>query len=561
VIETKTEHRVAQRVNGAAGKRLAAARRDAGLSQKALSEHLGISLWALDELERGRGDLSAHLPAITDATGKDSIWFWETLPEEEEAPDRPIRVRVRRLAARPQTGRDLVLLSVALLVFIRFFTEIVPIVPRAANFIDIPVFVGLALAGMLRSHDERRLGNAYISVALPAFLFIGVCALSVAVTPSRVEPGPVLVFLYGFLAPVGVYAATYRLWPAGRARSLSRLLVGLTVGELLVVFLVDLPRFLSSSNPDLITGTFGTNAYQLVFFLLVMTGLLAGIFTVEKERLAARLAPFSFVLILATIFLAQYRALLATTGITVVLIAILLGRRVRGILSVALIGISLILTFSYVSSRFPILRVAPTLSTFQTDPGYYASKRLHTASSVFNLYTDHPSFMITGTGPGTYSSRAWQTFAWAMSKSRSNVQGRYVSALTGGHAYHTDVSDKYVLPKQAGPTVLGSKAVTAPFSSYLSLLAEVGLPGFLLLAGIYLWATARALRLTARALRRSGPADPLPALLLASAVAFTVLLQMALLENWLEVTRVSFLAWILFAVGSKEIDARTRATG
>jgi hypothetical protein len=65
--------------------------------------------------------------------------------------------------------------------------------------------------------------------------------------------------------------------------------------------------------------------------------------------------------------------------------------------------------------------------------------------------------------------------------------------------------------------------------------------------------------MTAQSLRRPARRDPLPALLLASTVAFTVLLQMAFLENWLEVTRVTFLAWILLAVGSKEFDARQRA--
>lgn len=556
---TRPATRSSESTNGAAGHQLAQARRDAGLTQRELADRLGISLWSLTELEQGRGDLGTLLPAITDATGKHAGWFGETpSPAGAAPPDRrPIQARVRRLAARRQTGRDLVLLSIGLLVLIRFFTEIVPVLPRAANFIDIPIFVVLVLAGTLRSHGERNLGSAYLPFALPAFLFIGLCAVSVVVNPSRVEPGPALVFVYGFLGPIGAYAATYRLWPAGRALSLSRLLVGLTVVELLVVFLDNFPRFLSSGNPDLISGTFGTNAYQLVFFLLVTTGLLAGIFTLEKGRLASRLAPLLFVLILATILLAQYRALLATTAITVVLIAILLRGRARGIISGALIAISLALTFSYVASRFPVLRFASTLSTLHNSPGYYASQRAKAASSILTLYTDDPRIIVTGTGPGTFSSRAWYTFAFVNAKSRSNVQGRYVRALTGGRAYHTDVSDKYVLPRfRAGTTIQGSRAVTAPFSSYLSLLAEVGLTGFLLLIGMYLWATTRALRMTVQSLRRPAPRDPLPALLLASTVAFTVLLQMAFLENWLEVTRVTFLAWILLAVGSKEFDAR-----
>ena len=556
---TSPPTRSAEAENGAAGDRLAQARRDAGLTQKALADRLGISLWSLAELEQGRGDLGTHLPAITDVTGKQAGWFDGTpSPDGAAVPRRqPLQARVRRLATRRQTGRDLVLLAVGLLVLIRFFTEIVPVFPRALNFIDIPIFVVLALAGILRSQAERRPGSAYLPLALPAFVFIALCAVSVVVNPSRVEPGPALVFVYGFLGPIGAYAAAYRLWPAGKALSLSRLLVGLAVVELLVVFLIDLPRFVSSNNPDLISGTFGTNAYQLVFFLLVATGLLAGIFTLEKGRLASRIAPFLFVLILATILLAQYRALLATTAITVVLIAILLRVRARGIISGVLIAVSLAFTFSYVASNFPGLRFASTLSTLHNSPGYYASQRVKVASSVLDLYTDTPRFIVTGTGPGTFSSRGWYTFAFVHAKSRSNVQGQYAGALTGGKAYHTDVSDKYVLPKfRSATTIQGSRAVTAPFSSYLSLLAEVGLLGFLVLIGMYLWAAARALKMTAQSLRRPARRDPLPALLLASAVAFTVLLQMAFLENWLEVTRVTFLAWILLAVGSKELDAR-----
>jgi hypothetical protein len=391
-------------------------------------------------------------------------------------------------------------------------------------------------------------------------LFLGVCAVSVAVNLTRVEPGPVLVFLYGFLAPLGVYAAVYRLWPVGKAISLSRLLVALGVVQLLVVLAIDLPRFISSGhNPDAISGTFGTNAYQLVFFMLVVIALLATMLTCEPGRLVSRFAPVLLLLMLVTIFLAQYRALLVTTGVTVLIIGILLGQRARGLIAAVLVIAALVVTLQYVSSHFPQLKFASTVSTLLRNPGFYVSERLDTFRVVGRLYTDSPRYILTGTGPGTFSSRAWQTFAQAQSTSRSNVQGPYVSRLTGSSAYHTDVSDKYVTSPQRGKrAVQGSGSLSSPYSSYLSLMAETGLLGFLLLTGVYVIVTARALRVARMSVRRSVPGDPLPALLVACAVAFTVLLQMGLLAgNWFEVTRLTFLSWALLAVATKEFDARS----
>jgi hypothetical protein len=343
--------------------------------------------------------------------------------------------------------------------------------------------------------------------------------------------------------------------------SLSKTLVGLGVIQLIVVLTIDLPRFAAHGyDPDLISGTFGTNAYQLVFFLLVFTGVLFGVFTFERTRSAARVAPLLFVLILASIFLAQYRALLVTSALTVALIGLLLGARARGVVGVVAVIVSFVLVLSYVSHRFPDLKFAQTVATLSSDPGLYLNQRWEAVRNVINLYSDDPTAIITGTGPGTFSSRAWQTFASIGSTSRSNVQGPYVSKLTGGVAYHTDVSDRYVLPQlQTGAVIQGSHALTSPFSSYLSLMAEVGLFGFFLITSLYVGAAAHAVRMTRKIVRDPGAAGPLPGILLGCTVAFTVLLQMGFLENWLEVARVTFLAWMILAVASKEVGAANEA--
>jgi len=538
------------------GARVAAARREFGLTQKQLAERVGITLWLLDRIEAGAPDAALHLPRIAAVTGRSEAWFTGTSPAAVagSSPRRGVRV-VSSLRWSPTVGRDLVLAAITLLVVVRFFTEVVPVLPRAANFVDIPVFLALSAMALARP----RTGTQSLSFAGAVLLFVCLCVVSVVLNLSRVESAPVVVFLYGFLAPVGVYAVAYRLWPAGHALSLSRLLVALGITQLVVVALIDLPRFVSSGNPDVVSGTFGTNAYQLVFFLLLFTALLAGKFTFEKQRLTARLALPLFAAILAVIFLAQYRALLVTTALTVLFIGLLLGTRGRGVVAATVVAASFAFSLSYVAEHFPGLKFAPTLATLTKRPGFYVSKRLDATDSVIRLYNDRPSFMLTGTGPGTFSSRAWQTFARANSSSASNVQGRYVKPLIGGTAYHTDVSDKYVLPMEAAPAVGGSTALSWPYSSYLSLLAEVGIGGFLLLVGIYIVATTRGIKLAASSIRRAKPGDPLPALALACACGFFVLLQMGFLENWLEVTRVTFPIWMLLAVVTKESVDRDAA--
>jgi hypothetical protein len=218
----------------------------------------------------------------------------------------------------------------------------------------------------------------------------------------------------------------------------------------------------------------------------------------------------------------------------------------------------LVLGLSFVAQHFPALYLKPTVEAIRQDPGAFVSSRLRIAGDVLDLYTQNPQFAVTGSGPGTYSSRAWRTFADVHSKSRSNVAGRYVAEITGGREYHTDVSDRYVLPRyRSATTILGSRAPDSPFASYTALLAEVGILGFVLLVAMYVGAMLQAGKMALTAMRWRLRDDPLPALLLATTIAFFVLLQMAALDNWLEVTRITVPAWILLAVTTKEFETRS----
>ena len=142
-------------------------------------------------------------------------------------------------------GRNLVLGAITLLVTIRFVTEVVPLVPRAANFIDIPVFVLLIIAAMIM--PLSRPGPAYLRIGPPAAAFMVLAIASAIINAERTAPAPVLVFVYGFLAPLVVYDGR----PTGSGRRgvpgpFSRLLVWLGLLQLAVVAAIDLPRFAPS---------------------------------------------------------------------------------------------------------------------------------------------------------------------------------------------------------------------------------------------------------------------------------------------------------------------------
>ena len=256
----------------------------------------------------------------------------------------------------------LVLGVVATLVAVRFFTEVIGVLPRALNFVDIPLFgllVIVAATGEPRPRTRGRLRDTS-----GALLFVAICAVATISNPSRVELAPVLVFIYGFAAPLGVYWAAYRLWPAGHALNMSRLIVAIGITQIAVVVLIDLPRFLSSSNPDEVSGTFGTNAYQLVFFLLVFSAVLAGIFTYEQgKRVVAPFVPALFVAVLGIVFLAQFRALIFTMFVTLAILTAILGSaRFRGVAVSAFVVVAFLVALNYTAGAFPVLN-SPRPST------------------------------------------------------------------------------------------------------------------------------------------------------------------------------------------------------
>jgi hypothetical protein len=472
-------------------------------------------------------------------------------------PSRPRSAVSQAAVPRPRllASHYIVLGSLTAIITVRFFSEALHALPRAVNFIDVPLLMVAIVAAV--SHRNRAPRPVHESTFfLLSALFLAFAVASSLVNLGRVDVFPVLAFVYGFLGPPAFYLATYVLWEPGRARSLSRLLIGLAVIQFITIVAIDIPKFVRTHNPDVISGTFGTNAYQLVFFLLLFVALVVGIVTFEPQNRMRLLAlPFIAAAFLA-IFLAQYRALLATMALTIVFVGILVGRRQRGIMIAAAATTGFILAFIFIVTYVPTNLFTQAVDAVRSDPAYFVDSRLGPADDVYRLYGDNWEYPLIGTGPGTYSSRAWQTFAEINSKSGSDVAGPYARRLTGGRPYHTDVSDKYIAPRVSGGAKYGTYTFANPFSSYLALLAEVGIVAFAILVGIYGIALVRLVRAALFLARWAKPGDVIPALVLATATSFFVLLQIAVFGNWFETARVTVPSWILFAIVTRELIAR-----
>jgi hypothetical protein len=525
---------------------------------------MGVPLWTIARIERGERDPGPHLAEVSAATGgsadlllAEPVHGSIATAQEKPGPGAPEDTGAAPTEATDgSTGghwsRIIILASIATLVTIRFFAEDVGVLPVAVKFVDVPILLLLLVVSWVAPRASNRTPSS-TRYLVPALAFLAVCIASVLLNSGRIEPGPALLFIYGFLGPILLFHLVRTLWPTGHALSLSRLLMALASVEFATVLFIDLPQFLSSGNPDLVRGTFGENPYQLVFFLIMCAALVAGISTAERRRLPAPIAPLFFAATVGTILLAQYRAITLTFALTVLLIATLVGLvRVRGAVAGVLISLAFGAGILLVPSIFPELGLKTTVDTLTGNPASYLSYRLEAGSDVGKLYNDEPHSIVVGAGPGTFNSRAWETYYSPDERGRSGIALPLPVRLE-----QTDIAQKYTVQRMREmQTVEGSFALVEPTASYYALLAEVGLLGFVLMVAIYVRAFLDSARMSLAALRNAPDGDPIPGLMLASTAGLFVIIQMGILQNWWEVTRLTFVLWAVFAIATKEFEAR-----
>ena len=241
-------------------------------------------------------------------------------------------------------------------------------------------------------------------------------------------------------------------------------------------------------------------------------------------------------------YAAQYRAMLIF--FTVVILLTLWASPARTssrLVMTIVVGAVSVVTLIVIGTSFPDLKLLKVFDLLQDTTPLVQSGKVEVVKNVGKLYEANPHAALVGSGPATFSSRGYTTFALA-SEGKSSKADPVALSLLGGQSYGTDVAQQYVLSIQDNP-IQGGRTAASPFSSYTSLAAEVGLLGLLIYLAVY----AKALLFSFRSLAASARENDL----LAARLGFTcfggilLLLMQAVFDNWLDTTRVTIALWML----------------
>jgi len=421
----------------------------------------------------------------------------------------------------------------------RLLSEKLEILPGWTNFLDYPLLILFAVYVLAeaRHRPTQPLRTGYGALSLGLTL---ITSLSAIINLDRLNLGAFLLFFIGLMEPLAYMALAYALAPDRKVLDfILRLLILVGWAQILVVAFVDLPVFLETRNPDFISGTFGLNAYQLVFYLLAWNVLILS--PSEKSRYSAFrwIAVFLTQLaLLIIILLAQFRAFIPSLLLTWLFTYLILYRPSMKTFARVSIAASLpVVLFLAINRIFPELKYQDILQLPERTQEISESGKIEVIRNYVKMVGENPQVLLIGTGPGTFLSRGFRVFS---------IYGKYEVAnqvfrdLFDTSSYLSDVAKKYIVPITArGLFTFGAATTSEPWFSHLAILAELGLIGYLIVMATYFQAARMSWRMTSS----GGSTATLSRWVL---VAIFILLQLGFVGEWLEVTRVTIPIWLIF---------------
>jgi len=435
------------------------------------------------------------------------------------------------------------------LVTIRVFTESVAFLPRFFNFIDgVIVFLLLALAHIVY---KRRHHTIPRSIILLVGAFILTFVLSVVGNLDRVKLIPTIVFLILYFQPIVWYFCVVRAGTDYR-----RLLTISTVLFFVQVFLgllVQVPQAIARKNPDLVSGTFGTNNSQMFFFVgLVMAFVISEI---SQGFFSLRKIATLFLGFLLSVF-ASFRAGLVIFSACLLL---MMNWRTKAFAYLATLGLTIFIILSFFGSL-------GSYENYQDLIDSSWGKMLHNVQMLpkVRMMTEYPqvvgerpTMVLFGLGPATFMSRAYVQFVNV--PQRSDAPQVDVTRGSVTRSQPDELSRKYFMNLSyialfANGFAIPSASAIGPRSSYYSILYELGPLALVVYLSLYgaQWKMLKAVRSTS-------DDHLMKSFVFSAQVATLFLLGLAFFDDWFSITRTTTLLWTMFGVVTVEYDRMTFA--
>lgn len=197
----------------------------------------------------------------------------------------------------------------------RFFSETLGILPKGADLIDlivipffIPVMVALFAMRVQKSGQiDNKLHNSLVRLVL---FYLSISLISFIANYQRVNLPPAVLFLFGMLEGPILFILLNRLIKDKKkfGKTMSRFINFIVIVEFCAVIFVNIPMFVESGNPDVMSGTFGNNSYQFSVFLIIIGGYFLGKLLTTSNFTYKIYGIIIQIFVLGTFILLQYRS-------------------------------------------------------------------------------------------------------------------------------------------------------------------------------------------------------------------------------------------------------------
>ena len=438
----------------------------------------------------------------------------------------------------------------------RFFTEVLRIVPKWVDLVDLPFIAILFVITLVRiprpdiDHREHRFFTLCVVLTVLIWLLSTWINIQDTLVPAAI------LFIVGMLQGPVLYLSLNRgiQYIEATSELVLRLFIVLMFFNLAVVVFHNFPLFIATGNPDFISGTYGGNAYLFSIFIVISGGLTLGLYRQGRWGLPLLILSQLFTVIIY--YFIQFRA-----GLPFFIFAYglmlwgLYGRRTFKyslVIGIVLFGALLATSNIITASERRTLRYEDWQKIVASPTEYFQYGKFQAYARTLDLFSDQPESIFVGVGPGNYVSRANYTFSYELRRSGTKGVGKIISDVFGIERPHfTRATLKYIADLR-GEAVLGSYQLSNPNSSYLSAIAELGLIGGGAIILMYLYLIFKALFLVRLARDEAPDYLPLATALLGSAM---YLLGLAFLDNYWETARATLPVWLLFWATSAGIHA------